>query len=136
MGGVVIETSRLLTYNNHYLNIMTNTDTSFRPKQSSEQQVLRTPAGWYVGTLYFDSDLGGYFPNSRDTEYFPSYEEAKAYLLHIQLQEATCFCHVCDYPNDLEQMCCHQCGADLELSDLDGQDDDEAYFLSVERGDA
>jgi len=104
---------------------MTNTDTSFRPKQSSEQQVLRTPAGWYVGTLYFDSDLGGYFPNSRDTEYFPSYEEAKAYLLHIQLQEQTVYCKICDYPNDLEQSCCHECGADLERNSY-----------NVERGEA
>lgn len=63
---------------------MTNTNTSFRPLDTSDQQVLRTPAGWYVGTLYYDPDMGGYFPNSRDTEYFGSYEEANYYLLWLQ----------------------------------------------------
>ena len=89
-------------------------DTPFRPKQTSEQQVLRSPAGWYVGTLYYDSDLGGYFPNSRDTDYYETFGEAEAYLVWTKIMEQTVYCGICDYPNDTEQSCCHECGADLD----------------------
>lgn len=119
-GGGSKRNESVATLNNYHLYVMTNTNTSFVPQSHSHQQVLRSAAGWYVGTLYFDTDLHGYFPNSRDTDYFPSYEEAQAYLVWSQIQEQTVYCHVCDYPNDLEQDCCHNCGA----------------VLSEERGDA
>lgn len=42
--------------------------------------VMKTPAGWYVGTTYFDEDMDGWFPNSRDTHYVASEAEAEALL--------------------------------------------------------
>jgi len=32
-------------------------------------QVLKSAAGYYLGTLYYDEEMEGWFPNSRDTGY-------------------------------------------------------------------
>ena len=45
----------------------------------SEMQVLKSPAGYYVGTIYTDVD-GFQEPGSRDSEYFGSHEEAQSHL--------------------------------------------------------
>jgi hypothetical protein len=49
----------------------------------SELQVLRSPAGWYVGTLYWNTDEPTHHyeqPGSRDSCYFRTEDEAKEYL--------------------------------------------------------
>lgn len=33
-------------------------------------QVLKSAAGFYIGDLYYDKEMGGYFPNSRDSQYY------------------------------------------------------------------
>jgi len=45
----------------------------------SNQKVMSTPAGFYVGTTYRDDELGGDFPYSRDTDYM-SEDQAIAML--------------------------------------------------------
>lgn len=45
----------------------------------SELQVLRSPAGYYVGTLY-NAPEGYQEPGSRDSDYFPTRADAEAYL--------------------------------------------------------
>jgi|LakMenE18May11ns_1017448.scaffolds.fasta_scaffold8606056_2 hypothetical protein len=43
------------------------------------QQVLKSAAGYYIGTLYQDGATGFFFPNSRDSEgYFPTRATAEA----------------------------------------------------------
>ena len=43
----------------------------------SNQLVLHTPAGYYVGRLYRDDELGGDFPYSRDSEYMSEADAKK-----------------------------------------------------------
>lgn len=50
----------------------------------SDHQVLQSNAGYYVGTLYFDSEMNGWFPNSRVSDYYKSKMEAKSYLHYLQ----------------------------------------------------
>lgn len=50
----------------------------------SDHQVLQSNAGYYVGTLYFDSEMNGWFPNSRVSDYFKTKMEAKNYLNYLQ----------------------------------------------------
>jgi hypothetical protein len=45
----------------------------------SEPCVMKTPAGYYIGTYYQDRDMGP-VPNSRDSGYFPTREEADGFL--------------------------------------------------------
>lgn len=42
------------------------------------QQVLKSPAGYYIGTLYFDIEIGDgeWMPNSRDSEKY--YDDRKS----------------------------------------------------------
>jgi hypothetical protein len=49
----------------------------------SEFQVLRSAAGWYVGTVI--NEDGATFPNSRETGYFSSEATAERALLSFQL---------------------------------------------------
>lgn len=53
----------------------------------SELQVLRSPAGWYIGTMFKDPDDGFEEPGSRDSDYFRTEEDAAGYL---KLLEAGC----------------------------------------------
>lgn len=50
----------------------------------SDHQVLQSNAGYYVGTLYFDKEIGGWLPNSRVSDYYKSKMEAKSYLHYLQ----------------------------------------------------
>jgi hypothetical protein len=54
----------------------------------TELQVLRSNAGWYVGTMYEEKDKDGNVvwsePGSRDTDYFKSREDAERYLRIMQ----------------------------------------------------
>lgn len=47
-----------------------------KPKQDivSPTMVLKSAAGYYVGTLYWDADMNGWFPYSRDTDYMTAEE--------------------------------------------------------------
>lgn len=46
-----------------------------------ETQVLKSPAGYYIGDLYYDDGMGGWFPWSRDSaEYWETRGEAEAVL--------------------------------------------------------
>lgn len=46
----------------------------------SELQVLKSAAGFYIGTMFVDPEDGFQEPGSRDSDYFPSREEAQAEL--------------------------------------------------------
>ena len=39
----------------------------------SEYKLLTSPGGNYVGRLYFDQEMNGWFPYSRDTDYLPEW---------------------------------------------------------------
>lgn len=46
----------------------------------SEFKVMQSGAGYYVGTTFFDPDINCQVPNSRETGYFRTYEEAEKAL--------------------------------------------------------
>jgi len=46
----------------------------------SELKVMKSPAGYYVGTTYHNSEFGFDEPGSRDSGYFRTEEEAAAML--------------------------------------------------------
>lgn len=46
----------------------------------SEPRVLRSAAGYYIGTIYVDPESGCVQPNSRDSEYYISKDKAEAEL--------------------------------------------------------
>lgn len=52
----------------------------------SDLRVLQSGGGWYVGTVYTDAD-GFQEPGSRDTDYFPTREEAEIYLKRLEAGE-------------------------------------------------
>jgi hypothetical protein len=55
---------------------------SFGGVDSRHQQVLQSAAGFYVGMLYHDEEMGGWFPYSRDSaRYWKVREEAEEALL-------------------------------------------------------
>jgi hypothetical protein len=44
-------------------------------------KVLKSNAGYYIGTQYFDKELNTYLPNSRDSaEYYSTYKDASTAL--------------------------------------------------------
>jgi hypothetical protein len=54
----------------------------------SDLQVLRSGAGWYVGTTYVNRDENGQVtfiePGSRDSDYFATEAEAAEFLLRLE----------------------------------------------------
>lgn len=49
---------------------------------SPHQQVLKSAAGYYIGMLYHDEEMGGWFPWCRDSaNYWKTREEAEEVLL-------------------------------------------------------
>ena len=46
----------------------------------TDLQVLRSGAGWYVGTLFWDAEYEFWDAGSRDSDYFGSKEEAERFL--------------------------------------------------------
>lgn len=53
----------------------------------SDMQVLQSGGGWYVGTLYTnteDSSFKYQEPGSRDTDYFATKEDAEKFLLRLE----------------------------------------------------
>lgn len=51
----------------------------------SELQVMRSGAGWYIGTLYTDPKDGFREPGSRDSDYFATEAEATSYLKLLEI---------------------------------------------------
>lgn len=49
----------------------------------TELRVLKSAAGWYIGTLYIDPEYGAE-PGSRDSGYFATKEEAGAFLRTVE----------------------------------------------------
>jgi len=49
------------------------------PENYSELQVLKSAAGYYIGTMYNNPE-GFQEPGSRDTDYFPTFEVAEDFL--------------------------------------------------------
>jgi hypothetical protein len=70
---------------------MVQTATYIKTSEKSgytDLRVLQSGAGWYVGTLYWNPDHGGFWePGSRDTGYFDTKEEATAYLQALESGE-------------------------------------------------
>jgi len=54
----------------------------------SDLQVLCSAAGWYIGTIHTDNELGVKEPGSRDTEYFKSRLEADVHLDLLEMGES------------------------------------------------
>lgn len=50
----------------------------------SELKVMRSAAGYYIGTEYVDPVDGLREPGSRDSDYFPNREQAEAFLNTLQ----------------------------------------------------
>lgn len=50
--------------------------------------VLRSAAGWYVGTIYTD-EHGNDSPGSRDSDYFRTEVEATRYLMALEAGETS-----------------------------------------------
>lgn len=57
-----------------------NTMRESEQKDFSELQVLKSGAGWYIGTIFTDPKTGFQEPGSRDTGYYASEEDAKLAL--------------------------------------------------------
>lgn len=54
----------------------------------SELKVMKSAAGWYIGTTYTDPDDGFTEPGSRDSDYYTSQGEAeKALKLYESFEE-------------------------------------------------
>lgn len=51
----------------------------------SEMKVLRSGAGYYIGTIYTYPIDGLQEPGSRDSDYFATEEQARAYLRTIEI---------------------------------------------------
>lgn len=54
----------------------------------SELQVLRSGAGYYIGTIYTDPETGFREPGSRDSDYFSKRESAEKFLEELTKVEA------------------------------------------------
>lgn len=48
-------------------------------------QIMNTPAGYYIGTTYYDEEMKGWFPYSRDSHYM-SRAEAEYELFYINAE--------------------------------------------------
>jgi hypothetical protein len=54
---------------------------SFGGANIGNLQVLKSAAGYYLGDLYFDKDMAGWFPYSRESnEYWSTREQAEEAL--------------------------------------------------------
>ncbi len=47
---------------------------------ASEFKVMESANGFYIGTSYFDEDIGCEMPNTRESGYYNTYEEAASAL--------------------------------------------------------
>lgn len=61
-----------------------NADYLTKKSGYSELKILKSAAGYYIGTIFTDPDNGFQEPGSRDSDYFRTKEEAEAYLKAIE----------------------------------------------------
>ena len=55
-------------------------------KRYSDLQVLKSAAGYYIGTIHNSPEMGGFQePGSRDSTYFPSAEAATLALTKLEM---------------------------------------------------
>lgn len=52
----------------------------FGPDFCTDMKVLRSAAGFYLGRLYFDVEVGCELPYSRESDYFATREQAERAL--------------------------------------------------------
>lgn len=52
-------------------------------KDFTELQILKSAAGWYIGTIHTDPDDGSQEPGSRDSNYFDTKEDADMALKEL-----------------------------------------------------
>lgn len=62
--------------------MVTNLDCIPDKDRYTELRVLKSAAGWYVGTLHIDPEYGAE-PGSRDSGYFRTEIEAARFLEHV-----------------------------------------------------
>jgi len=58
-------------------------DQAHRPNYS-DLQVLKSAAGWYIGTIHTDPKEGFQEPGSRDSDYYSSEERARYALIYLE----------------------------------------------------
>jgi putative NADH-flavin reductase len=68
------------------LQVSTHIHPSEQPSYS-DLQVLRSAAGWYVGTTYKSPEANFFEPGSRDTDYFATKQEAEYALSSLIMLE-------------------------------------------------
>ncbi len=56
----------------------------------SQLRVLKSAAGWYIGTLYTNPDTKSVSPGSRDSDYYSSEERARYALTYLENLERIC----------------------------------------------
>ena len=50
----------------------------------TDLKLLESAAGYYIGRQYYDNEMKGWFPYSRDSEYFMTEEEAEVCLQYLR----------------------------------------------------
>ena len=50
----------------------------------TDLKILESAAGYYIGRQYYDNEMKGWFPYSRDSEYFMTEEEAEVCLQYLR----------------------------------------------------
>ncbi len=53
----------------------------YNPIHLTEQQVIQSINGFYIGTLRWSYVVAGYIPHTRESENFSTYEAANAHML-------------------------------------------------------
>lgn len=53
----------------------------------TELKVLKSNAGFYIGREYFDEEIGGYLPYSRESNYFKERSQAEHYFRNFRKQK-------------------------------------------------
>ena len=59
---------------NQWLKLVPNMENGI--DQLGQIEVLSSAAGWYIGTMYFDSDCQAWLPYERLSGYYPNAESA------------------------------------------------------------
>lgn len=56
---------------------------AFHGANIEHDQVLKSAAGYYIGSLYYDEEMGGWFPEDRiSMYYYGTREEAEQHLVN------------------------------------------------------
>jgi hypothetical protein len=57
-------------------------------EEHNRLQILKSAAGYYLGTLYYDEEMEGWFPYSRDTMYLTK-DEATDLLYRWRIENGS-----------------------------------------------